>query len=160
MKNLTITLFAILAINFIMSCSNDKLSSEQKTSATSDSTEIRLGESNYYLRLSDNFTITEARGKEGQLGYNIIPKDSTSQMSGFIEIEHGRSKSITPNWGMEKYKIPSSFLGQEIAWTVYETETGYFVAATPEAKVTARATSNKRDEIDSLISIISTLRKK
>jgi hypothetical protein len=163
MKNLTITLFASLLIFSIISCSNDKPSIKQTTTVSDtevDSNEVRLGSSNYYLKLPDSFKLTEARGKEGQLGYNIIPNDTASQMSAFIEIEKGRSIPGSLNWGQEKEKIQSTLLNKPISWTVYNTDTGYFVAITADGEVTARVTSNKRNEIDSLITIVSTLRRK
>jgi hypothetical protein len=158
MKKSTTTFFASLFICFIMSCGNDKPLSTQ-TTTTSDSNEVRLGATNYFLKLPPTFYITEARGKEGQLGYNIIPKDTASQMSAFIEIEKGRSIPGSLNWGEEKEKIQSTILNKPILWTVYHTDTGYIVAVTAAGEVSARSTSNNRNEIDSLISIITTLRK-
>jgi hypothetical protein len=63
---------------------------------------VRPGNSQYYISLPDSFKISEARGKEGQLGYNIIPKDTSSTMFGFIQI---RTSTIV---GEGKYEDPRS----------------------------------------------------
>jgi hypothetical protein len=125
---------------------------------TRNDVKVRLGKSKYYIMLPDYLKIKEARGKEGQLGYCIIPKDTSSKIFGFIEIVHGNPiGGGTIGTGAPIALVPSTFLNQQIAWKIYKTETGYFFAETPEGDVRADASSNKRNEIDSMISIISTL---
>ncbi|MEP6845077.1 MAG: hypothetical protein ABI861_03710 [Panacibacter sp.] len=52
-------------------------------------------------------------------------------------------------------------MNQKITWKILKIETGYYVAETPTGTVeSARVSSNNRNEIDSLISIIATLTKK
>lgn len=50
---------------------------------------IALGNSGYSIELPDSFRIEEAKGKEGQLGFSIIPLNENSSMHGFIEILKG-----------------------------------------------------------------------
>jgi hypothetical protein len=152
-------ILSVLFISSLFSCSNNEHRLIQPSSRI-DLKKVRLGDSKYYLKLPGYFEITEARGKEGGLGYNIIPKDTSSKMFAFVEVEQGggigdtRSDSESP---IEK--IHSTFLNKPITWRIYQTPTGYFEAYTPEIKVNAYVTSNKRNEIDSLISFISTLNK-
>ena len=133
-----------------------------KTNSTADIHEARLGESNYFIQLPDIFKISEARGKEGQLGYNIIPKDTSSTMFGFIEIRHGNPIGDISQYGGPPTEIISSYLlDKKVEWKIYKTETGYFDASTNEkGDLNANASSKNRNQIDSLVSIISTLRQK
>lgn len=146
---------------FLVSCQFGQLPVIQPNTG-SDLKEARLGESNYYLLLPDRFELSEARGKEGQLGYNIMPGNPSSTMFGFIEIRRGQpigdplSVSRTA-----KAFAKSAFLDKEIPWTINKTETGYFEAFTTEnGDLNARVSSKNREEIDVLISIIATLKKK
>lgn len=124
--------------------------------------ETRLGQSNYFILLPATFSLSEARGKEGQLGYNIIPRDTGSTMFGFIEIRHGHpigGDSIHD--GPPKETVSSNFLNKQVQWNVYVTEAGNFSAYTNEkGDLNAWASSKKRNGIDSLIAIISTLKQK
>jgi len=133
-----------------------------ETGSSADRQETRLGQSNYFILLPGTFYLSEARGKEGQLGYNIIPKDKKSTMFGFIEIKHGRPiGGGLVHDGPPKETILSYFLDKQVRWKIYITETGYFDAFTDEeGDLHAIASSKKRNEIDSLISIISTLKQK
>lgn len=149
--------FLFLCLN---SCKNDDLPFIE-ASTSSNLKETRLGESNYYLLLPDNFGISEAKGKEGQLGYNIIPQDTSSTMFGFVEIESGHH-SIGGGETEEGVKgfLRSAFLNKKTTWKLYQTETKYFEANTQKGDISANVSSKNRSEIDSLIAIIATLTKK
>lgn len=159
--------FISLIISFLVSCAHTKnMSSEKplpqiKISTTAN--EVKLGDSKFYLVVPDGFNVIEARGKEGQHGFHILPKDASSKMFGFIEIQHGNpitTDSLT-EFGISKEYIQSTFLNVKTKWTVYVTKTGYFDAETPVIRgISASALSNKRHDIDSLISIIETLSEK
>jgi hypothetical protein len=115
--------------------------------------ETRLGESNYFIQLPDAFKLIEARGKEGELGYHIIPGDNSSTMLGFIEIEHGDPIGGKPlDTSSSQEIITTYFLGKKVHWRINKTETGYFAASTDEkGDLNANASSKRRNEIDSLI---------
>ena len=49
--------------------------------------EMVLGQSGYIVNLPGIYTITEAKGKEGQLGYTISSQDSSNHVFGFVEIK-------------------------------------------------------------------------
>lgn len=122
--------------------------------------ETRLGESNYYLFLPENFEISEARGKEGQLGYDIIPHDTSSSMSGFVEIEPGNPiRGEETDEGLKGF-LSSIFLNKKTIWKLCQTETKYFEANTQRGDISVSVISKNRNEIDSLIAIIATLTKK
>ena len=125
--------------------------------------ETRLGESKYYLLLPENFKLSEARGKEGQLGYSLIPIDTSSTMFGFIEIRHGNpigGDSLFSNKN-DKIFAESYLLNKKVSWTINQSETGYFTAFTTEnGDLNARVSSKNRNEIESLISVIATLKEK
>ena len=113
--------------------------------------------------LPGNFELLEeARGIEGQLGYNIIPKDSSSTAFGFIEIQHGRPIGDNSRLDKSAKLFAKSYLSdKKVNWTIYKTETGYFIAFTTEdGDINANVSSKKRTEIDSLISIIATLKER
>ena len=141
---------------------NNIKSDSQKPNLRAGIQETRLGESNYFILLPDKFQISEARGKEGQLGYNIMPKDISSTMFGFIEIRHGKpigDRSLYD--GKPTEIISSTLLGKKVDWKIYKSERGYFDASTNEkGDLNASALSKNRNEIDSLVSIICTLRLK
>jgi hypothetical protein len=124
--------------------------------------EVQLGNSNYYLSLPDNFEISEARGKEGQLGYNIIPKDTSSTMFGFIEIRHGSPIGGNLNDNLNSKPLAESLLAnKKVQWKIATTETGYYQAYTSEnGDLNARVSSKLRTDIDTLISIVASLKKK
>ncbi|RYY45745.1 MAG: hypothetical protein EOO06_15890, partial [Chitinophagaceae bacterium] len=91
--------------------------------------ETRLGQSNYYLLLPPTFSLLEARGKEGQLGYHIVPKDTSVAMFGFVGIKRGRP--IGGTWIHDSEPIEtfsSPLLDKRVQWKVYKTEAGQFDA--------------------------------
>jgi hypothetical protein len=123
-----------------------------------DLNEVQLGTSNYYLLLPYNFETSEAHGKEGQLGYNLIPKDISSTMFGFVEIRRGH-----PIGGDDKSDskpfAESLLSGKKVQWRIAKNETGYYEALTSEdGDLNAHVSSKLRTDIDMLVSIIATLR--
>jgi hypothetical protein len=124
--------------------------------------EVQLGNSNYYLLLPDNFEISEARGKEGQLGYNIMPKDTSLTMFGFIEIRHGHPIGGNLYDNLNSKAFAESLLANiRVQWKIATTETGYYQAYTSEnGDLNARVSSKPRTDIDTLISIVASLKKK
>lgn len=135
---------------------------QQNASESGKGPELRLGSSEYYINLPTQFKLTEARGKEGQLGYNIIPQDSTSTMFGFVEIVSGNPIASRPSEIDTAKTYKNTLLdGKKIDWKLYHGESGYFTAFTTEkGELNARVSAKQLSEVDSLISIISTLRKK
>ncbi len=123
-------------------------------------TEVRLGKSDFFLKLPDDFEMTEARGKEGQLGYHLKPKDTASTMSAFIEIKHGMPITVAePSKRSPRSFARAGFGGKETVWLIEKTETGYFVAFTSEhGDLNATASSKDENEVKKLISIIATLK--
>lgn len=119
--------------------------------------ELKLGESDYYFKIPDGFEVTEARGKEGQLGYNIIPTDSTSTMFGFIEIESGRPIGNGSTTESSAKYVQSLFLNKKTTWSISKEESGYFTAYTQKENISSDVSSKSKYEIDRLISIIATL---
>ena len=121
--------------------------------------EVKLGDSKFYLLVPDGFSVIEARGKEGQRGFSIFPKNTSSKMFGFIEIEHGHPiNDSSEALGNVKEYIQSTFLNVPTKWAIYVTKAQYFDAELPTIRgISASAFSNKRHDIDSLISIIQTL---
>jgi len=123
--------------------------------------EVQLGTSNYYLLLPYNFEISEARGKEGQLGYNIIPKDTSSTMLGFVEIRRGRPIGGGDDDSDSKPFAESLLGDKKVQWRIATTETGYYHAFTSEnGDLNAHASAKLRTDIDTLVSIIASMKKK
>ena len=154
--------FLILLIPFLCSCTTNRIVTERALPVKEialNINEVKLGASQFYLRIPNSFKVIEARGKEGQHGFHILPKDTSSKMFGFIEIAHGLpiGDSATVQRIPKEY-VQSTFLNLQTKWAIYVTETGYFDAETPRNRgISAEAISNKRNDIDSLISIIGTL---
>lgn len=129
-------------------------------SGDADLKEYRLGQSRYYVSLPDGFQITEAHGKEGQLGYSLKPNDPSSTMYGFIEIEAGmgvKGDKLEPTGPVEYAR--SYLMNKSVTWTIERTSKGYLYANTDESgDLNAKASSKDRDELDRMISLIATLR--
>ena len=161
-QNTHLTGLALISLTILLfDCCQNESRPTVRANTNSNVKETRLGESKYYLQLPDKFDLSEARGKEGQLGYNIIPKDSSSTMFGFIEIEEGNpiigESSSTDTTRYER--VQSYLLSKEVNWTIHKTETQYYVASSSNnGSLRANASSKNRNEIDSLISIIATLK--
>ena len=122
--------------------------------------EVKLGDSKLYLIVPDYIKVIEARGKEGQHGFNILPKDTSSKMYGFIKVAHGHPIGDSNNneCNHPEKPIQSIFINVQVKWTICVVETGYFYAWTNGYKgITASASSHNRTEIENLISIIGTL---
>jgi hypothetical protein len=127
-----------------------------------NSHEVQLGTSNYYVLLPSNFTISEARGKEGQLGYNIISKDTSSTKFGFIEIRRGRPiGGDLYNKANSELFVKTRLADKKVQWKITTTENGYYQAFTSEnGDLNAQVSSKLRTDIDTLVSIIASLNKK
>lgn len=152
--------FFIAFFSHLFSCQDNGLPVIEQTE-TNNIKEVKLGESNYYLKLPNGFELYEAKGKEGQLGYGINSSDSITGMHGFVEIEPGNpiGGRYQDGEGSEKYKR-SNFLNTMVTWKIYQTETKWFIAYTKKGDISAEASAKNKDEIDSLIGIIATLRTK
>ena len=147
-----------LIIHSLSSCTNSELPVIE-ASKSNALKEMRLGETNYYLNLPDNFKLEEVRGKEGQLGYEITPLDTSIGMSGFVEIRYGSPIGKTYRGGLGKLIAKSTLLNKKVEWIMEDSSRGYFYAYTEETgDLNAYVSARKRDEIDSLISWVSTLR--
>lgn len=151
----------------IVSCSNTRHSFKEKplpiTKIGANTNEVKLGDSKFYLIVPDYIKIIEARGKEGQHGFNILPKDTSSKMYGFIETQHGHPINDTNYNDCKDAKLytESVFFSKAVTWTTCATENKYFDVETKGNNgVTAYAHADKRSDIDSLISIIGTLSEK
>ena len=121
---------------------------------------LPLGNTQYSIELPDSFRIEEANGKEGQLGFSIIPLSENSSMQGFIQILKGN-----PHLADDKIKkevFCTSFLnGKPVMWSIYKTETDYLYAESSEVgELSATAVSKNKTEVELLIRIISTLKMK
>lgn len=130
---------------------------------SADLIETRLGTSDYYVSIPPGFEIKEARGKEGQLGYNIMPRDETIDQYGFIEIKRGSPimSGFDSLVGSGKAFAKARLLDNDVVWSSYKTETGYYSAYTTEiGDLNARASSKDQKQVESMIAIIATLKHK
>ena len=126
-----------------------------------DVNESRLAETDYYINIPETMQIEIARGKEGQIGYSFVPKDSSMTLFGFIEIDFGqRLGDRDSDWGTLIEKVQSNLLNRQAIWKIYQTETGRYVAESSIKKIYAKVSSDTKSGVDSGISIISTLNRK
>ncbi|MBL7707944.1 MAG: hypothetical protein JNJ86_02680 [Chitinophagaceae bacterium] len=156
-------LLVILCLT-IISCDNPNLNIIEPA-AYPDLQEHKLGESDYYIKLPKTMFLDEARGKEGQLGYGVYLTDTSRRYissSGFIEIEHGRpiGGGLLDEGDKLVDKIKSPLLGKNLEWKIYLNESGYFFAVAKREGVLLTASSRTHEGLDSMISIISTLKER
>ncbi|HQZ97359.1 MAG TPA: hypothetical protein PLP21_13640 [Pyrinomonadaceae bacterium] len=122
--------------------------------------ETRLGESNYYISIPETLRVAEARGKEGQLGYNILAKDPASDLYGFVEIKKGQGIHSGSDTETKPF-LRSRLIKDDVVWSVVKTSTGTLTAATNETgDLNARASSKNENGLERMIAIIATLRTK
>lgn len=156
MKSVILIIFLVLSTSSCGSKEYRLIEPNQKSNLK----EIRLGQTNYYLKLSDAFELSQAKGKEGQIGYDIFPKDSSSGMFGFIEVDLGqRLHDKIDDRGILKEKVQSKLLNRKAVWKIYQTKTEYYVAETSVRNVYSEVSCKKINDIDLLISIMTTLSK-
>ena len=121
--------------------------------------EVRLGESRYFIVLPHDLIMSEARGKEGQLGYNFTSRSKGSDFSGFIEIRHGHpivGHNIFSLVEVRKDSLYATFLGSQTLWLIKETTIGLF-ATTAIGNVSAFIDAKDRKDIERMIMVFSTL---
>ena len=124
--------------------------------------EVRLGKSRYYIMLPNDLKMSEARGKEGQLGYDFTSRRKESDILGFIEIEHGHpvgGQDIFSSLEGRNDSLYGIFLGTRTLWLIKVTPAGLF-ATTPKGNVSAFITAKDRKDLDRLIMVFSTLSEK
>jgi len=112
---------------------------------------LSLGNTEYSIELPDSFRIEEAIGKEGQLGFSIIPLNENSSMHGFIEILKGN-----PHLAHDKTKkevfCTSVLNGKPVTWSIHKTETDYLYAESTEVgELSATAVSKDKTEVELMI---------
>ena len=150
------TLIFLLIIGLASyACLNQKKSSVE---SLNQQKEIRLGDSRYFIVLPYDLILSEARGKEGQLGYNFTSRSKDSDTFGFIEIRHGHPVDGQDLFSssMVKDSIYAPFLGTRTLWLIKEIPTGLF-ATTPKNDVRASITAKDWKDVNRLISVFSTL---
>lgn len=155
---------AILLCLTVISCNNPNLNIIGPATYP-DLQEHKLGESEYFIRLPKTMFLDEARGKEGQLGYGVYLRDTSRRYkgsSGFIEIEHGRPIGGGLLDGEDKLvnTVKSPILGKNVKWKIYLNESGYFFSIAKRDGMLLTASSRTHEGIDSMISIISTLKER
>lgn len=157
--NLHLLLVPVLLFVFA-SCGKEQTLQNIAPAVNNSFKETRLGDSNFYLLIPDNYQIKEARGKEGQLGYSIILKDGEPGAYGFIEIRRGSPIGVELNKTATQLATSKLDAGN-VVWFVNQTETGYFSAFTNEiGDLNAKASSKELKEVETMISIIATLSRK
>jgi hypothetical protein len=160
-------LLAALVISFIISCSTSRHAYIEKPlpeiKIGLGSNEVKLGDSKFYIIVPDNYKVIEARGKEGQHGFHLTLKNTSPQTYGFIEIAHGYPifDSTENDCKNSKFYTQSILLHTQVTWTICNRGNKFFDVQTNVNKdIMAFAYSDKKNDIDSLISIIGTLSEK
>jgi hypothetical protein len=152
-------MYKILMVSLLLSCSQN-VSRIIKPASFAGMIESRLGTSHYLLHHPGTMFLEEARGKEGQLGYGLWLKDSVSRftgMSGFIEIERGNGVVSADNDEPAIEYVSSLVLNKSVKWPVNQTETGRFTSFVKVGNLHFSASAPRREGLDSVIAILSTL---
>ena len=153
------SIYKIILLALLLSC-NQPFSRVINPAAYPGMTISRLGESKYLLHHPSTMFLEEVRGKEGQLGYGLWLKDSALRftgMSGFVEIEHGKSIGSRENDGSPIEYVNTKVLNNAILWPVAQTETGYFTGFVKVEGLHISASAPRRTALDSMLAILSTL---
>ncbi len=90
------------------------------------------------------FQIIETRGKEGQVGYSLAPKDTLITTHCFIETESGRSVGGRSSDESAKAYVRSNLLDLKTTWQLYKTETDYYIAYTEKKGISVEIASKKQ----------------
>ncbi len=153
------SIYKIILLALLLSC-NQPFSRVINPAAYPGMTISRLGESKYLLHHPLTMFLEEARGKEGQLGYGLWLKDSTSRftgMSGFVEIEHGNGTGSVEKDEPAIEFVSTMMLNKSVVWPVFQTETGYFTSYVKVNGLYFSASAPRRTALDTVIAILSTL---
>jgi hypothetical protein len=124
----------------------------------------KLGATGYVVNIPSNMYVEEARGKEGQLGYDILSNDSIYQLqkpSALIEVERGRpigGRQHADDGKLTGY-IQSIVFGKKTKWSLRLSETKYYTAYATRNGLSFYAESSTTEGIDSMIAIVGTLTK-
>ena len=130
--------------------------------------EIRLGSSDYYMLLPivspDTFKISEGFGREGQsFGFDISFKDSSSLKSFYIDLLRGKhygSGLLHDSTEGEPF-VESLLADKKVRWRIKEPDLGFYQVFTAESgNLNAHFESQGKTDINYLISIIATLKRK
>lgn len=152
-------LFYFLIFLFTISCNESNLKLIEKATY-SNLKEEQLGQSVYYVKIPSTMFIEEVRGKEGQIGYGLWQIDSAiryKSFSGFIEIERGNPIGRQPDLENVIEKVRSFIQNKSVKWEIGITENGSYEATAYWNKLTFNGSASTREELDSVISILSTL---
>ncbi|MBU3677226.1 MAG: hypothetical protein FGM54_08640 [Chitinophagaceae bacterium] len=166
MPSFIVRVLSVLGISaFLIACKNEapdvvSVASNSSINMRSEGpVEMIFGQSGYIVNLPGIYTITEAKGKEGQLGYTISSQDSSNHVFGFVEIKKGLGIKPKSTAG-DKPFIKALFNGDETQWMMHRTETGYFEAYTPtDREIRALVSSDREKEVRELVMLLATFRK-
>ncbi|MCX6316503.1 MAG: hypothetical protein NTW29_04385 [Bacteroidetes bacterium] len=148
---------------FFVACHDAKPTREITTVLTGLHPE-KLGATGYVMNIPYNMYVEEARGKEGQLGYDILSNDSIYQLQKpyvFIEVESGRpigGRQHADDGKLTGY-IQSIVFGKKNKWSLRLSETKYYTAYATRNGLSFYAESLTTEGIDSMITIVGTLTK-
>ena len=111
--------------------------------------------------------INEARGKEGQHGFDLMLRDSASQLHGLnasIEVEYGNTIE-GPYEAIEDELVEfvrSTGLNRSVQWKVRKImeglHTGHLYARAHKGPISFTASAPTKSGLDSMIAILSTLK--
>lgn len=122
--------------------------------------EVRLGRSHYFITLPTSWKLSEARGKEAQLGYNIFNERDRDAYWGLVEIKPGR-----PTGGPLPFptgvadSLAAEFLGQPVVWIIDVTAWG-FEARVKQADISGQIRAKQRADLERMVKVFGTLVKK
>lgn len=120
----------------------------------------RLGSSDYMIDLPLSYKMTEARGKEGQLGYHFAPNDEGLQNSFFVELKQGKGIVAEDDEPVES-TIQALVLGEKVTFKINRNINQYYSGITREHSVFPKLTAGayQKAHLEEMIQIMATLRK-
>ena len=130
-----------------------------------DLKEQLLGNTEYHVSVPNNIIIAEARGKEGQHGFNLLMRDTSKQLHGwygFIEVESGGGiEGSYDNQDEFVENVSSSILNKKVIWKIRKmidgSHKGYYYGVAQKGKLSFTAQAATKSGVDSMIAIVSTL---
>ncbi len=153
-----LNLFFLILLMMLHACTSSKEAKDGKV-LVKENGEARLGKSALYLTLPQDMEMYQVHGKEGYYGYNIFPKGTNTDTKAEMVIWSGRT--ILYPYEDRKEKIDSSYstiLDKKILWRIYRKAGSFYATARNENAFFIW--TKERKEIDNLIAVFATLKKK
>lgn len=170
-ENLTYIFYLTLIISIQSSCTYNETKDNSNNAKVSNIalTEKPIGESGYVLSIPNDYSITTSNGPDFSV-YYFSPTDTTAinKLSGGLYFGNYPSKFEADNDSCKTETLEGKILDNSQNWTVYNCQEDYSIQTIVEnkkgegwnQKVHAFGHAKNKDELQIILEIYSTLKKK